>query len=82
MKPIFKLVSTNGVEADTVECIEAVLDKARRGEVIGIAMVTMYRQRQFSVRTCGELHRNPTFCRGAVAALDDELARRQWDPGS
>lgn len=35
---------------------------------------------QAFVRTAGEAHRNPTFSRGMVAALDDELSRNDQAP--
>lgn len=81
MKSVFRLITNRngGVSSDTIHCLEVQLEKAKRGDLIGLAMVMMYRERQFGVQTCGELDRNPTFCRGAVAALDDKLARRMWE---
>jgi hypothetical protein len=79
MKPPFRLVPIDGsVSHDTVQCLEALLEKARAGEVIGVAYAVMYRRRQYRVHSCGEMHKNPTFARGAVAALGDQLSRQQW----
>lgn len=79
MKRPFKLVPISGaVSTDTVQCLRSVLAKAEAAEVIGVAMVIMYRKREYHVQTCGELHKNPTFCRGAIAALADQVSRQQW----
>jgi hypothetical protein len=82
MRPPFRLITLNGVSHDTVECLEALLKRARRGEVIGVAYAAMYRRRQYTVHTCGEAHRNPTFARGMVDALSDELSRQVWEEGT
>lgn len=81
MKSVFRLITSRsrGISTDTINCLKVQVEKAESGDLIGIAMVMMYRDRQFGVQTCGELDRNPTFCRGAVAALDDKLARRMWE---
>jgi hypothetical protein len=52
------------------------LEQAKSGEVIGLAFAAMYRRRRYTVSTCGEASRNPTFARGMIAALDDELGLR------
>lgn len=79
MKAPFRLVALDApVSHDTVQCLEALLERARRGEVLGVAYAAMYRGREFRVHTCGEMHRNPTFTRGAVAALNDQVSRQQW----
>ena len=64
------------VSNDTVEALEMLLSEARRGEVIGIAFAAMLKRRSYIVNTAGEAHRNPTFARGMVAALDDQLGGR------
>lgn len=75
MKPPFVLVPDT-VSNDTVECLETLLDQARRGEVIGLAYTAVLKRRGYIANTAGEAHRNPTFSRGMVAALDDQLALR------
>lgn len=75
MKPPFTLVSDT-ISHDTKACLTQLNDQSE--EVIGLAYVVMYKGRNFIVNTAGELHRNPTFARGAVAALDDELRRMVW----
>jgi hypothetical protein len=70
------LVSNGGVSSDTIQCLEVLLEKARAGEIIGVAYAAMHKRRRYTVHTCGEAHRNPTFARGMIAALDDELGQR------
>lgn len=72
--PFFFVPDT--VSHDTVEALETLLDHARRGEVIGIAYAVMLRRRGYIANSAGEAYRNPTFARGMVAALDDQLAGR------
>ena len=73
MKPPFRLIPDN-LSTDSIECLEQLLHYARKGEVIGIAFAVMLKRRGYVVNTAGEAHRNPTFARGMVAALDDELS--------
>lgn len=68
----------NALSNDTVEALRELLSQAERGEVIGIAYAAMIKGRHYVVDTAGELHENPTFARGLVKALDDELGRRVW----
>jgi hypothetical protein len=75
LKPPFTLVPDN-VSTDTVECLEVLLRRARRGEVIGLAYAAMLKKRNFIVNTAGTAHDSPTFARGMIAALDDELSQR------
>lgn len=75
MKPPFKLIPDQ-VSADTVKCLETLLSRAKSGEVIGVAFCAMLHNRAFIVNAAGEAHRSPTFARGMVAALDDELGQR------
>jgi hypothetical protein len=74
-KPPFGLVP-NDVSTDTVECLETLLEQAKRGQVIGLAYAALLRKRAYVVNASGEAHRNPTFSRGCVQALCDELGRR------
>lgn len=75
MRPPFQLVQDT-ISRDTVECLEDLLAQARRGQVIGLAYVAMMKKREFIVNTAGEAYRNPTFTRGMVSALDDQLGER------
>lgn len=72
MKPPFTLLQSI-TSRDTVQCVEHLLEQAKSGECIGVAYVAMYRRRKYAVHVCGETHRNPTWTRGAVTVLQDEL---------
>ena len=72
MKP-YQLVPDR-VSTDTVECLKLLLNRARRGEVIGLAYCAMLKQREYIVNTAGTAYESPTFARGMVAALDDQLS--------
>jgi hypothetical protein len=75
MKPPFRLVHDT-VSNDTEEALAQLLALARKGELIGIAFAGMLKQRRYFVNVAGEAFRNPTFARGCVSALDDELGAR------
>lgn len=74
-KQPFALVPDN-VSTDTVECLQLLLRRAKRGEVIGLAYCAMLKHRVYIVNTAGEAHASPTFARGMVNVLDDELGER------
>lgn len=80
MKPPFTLVP-DVVSTDTVECLQTLLKRARKGEVIGLAFCAMLKQRAYIVNTAGVAHESPTFARGMVAALDDSLSNRIHNRG-
>lgn len=75
MKSPFVLVPDK-VSNDTVLCLEHLLEHARKGEVIGITYAAMLSRRGYIVNSAGEAHRNPTFARGMLRALDDQLGER------
>lgn len=62
------------ISRDTIELLEQLLDDAKRGRVLGVVFVAMYKRREFVGDATGEAYRNPVFARGMVAALDDYLA--------
>ena len=71
----------DAVSTDTVECLQLLLQRAKRGEVIGLAYCAMLKQRAYIVNTAGVAHDSPTFARGMVAALDDSLSNRIHNRG-
>jgi len=75
MKAPFILVP-DVVSNDTVECLELLLRRARKGEVIGLAYAAMLKKRAYIVNTAGTAHESPTFARGMIRALDDQLGER------
>lgn len=74
-KPPFILVP-DIVSTDTVECLDLLLRRAKKGEVIGVAFCAMLKKRAFIVNAAGSAYDSPTFARGMLAALDDQLALR------
>jgi len=58
---------------DTIQTLDQLLQQARDASVVGVATVVILRERRYLVSVTGEAYRNPTFTRGALAALDDEL---------
>jgi hypothetical protein len=64
------------VSHDTMRALEQLIDGVRRREVIGIAYAAALKRRAYIVNSTGECYRNPTWSRGLIAALDDQLAVR------
>ena len=74
-RPVLSLVP-DAISMDTIACLNELLRRARRGEVIGLAFCAMLKERAYIVDTAGVAHDSPTFARGMVAALDDSLSNR------
>lgn len=66
----------DAISKRTVECLETLLEQALSGELIGVAFGAILRGNNYIVNTAGEAYRNPTYARGVVAALDDQLSHR------
>lgn len=66
----------DSVSKDTVECLQTLLHHARLGDVTGLAFTALLKRRAYIANTAGECHRDPTFARGMVAALHDQLGHR------
>lgn len=64
------------LSSDTVECLAELLEQAKAGKVIGIAFSAILKRRNYWVNTAGEARRSPTFTRGMLRALDDQLGQR------
>lgn len=64
----------DAISDDTVIALEQLLEHARKGQLIGLAFVGMYKRREYIVNCTGEAKRSPTFTRGMLRALDDKLA--------
>lgn len=67
-------VVRSAVCADTVEALEALLHEARHGQITGIAFVCTRPRSRYITDVVGSCYDNPTFARGMVAFLADELA--------
>jgi hypothetical protein len=64
------------VNRDTVDCLMLLLKRALKGEVIGLAYAAQLPDRAYIVDTAGAAQDSPTYARGMVRALDDEIASR------
>lgn len=63
------------VQRDVVDTLAQLLQGARDGQIVGLAVGAALPRRRYIVATAGECYRDPTYTRGIVRALDDELAR-------
>ena len=71
-----RLSLVHSVSRETVNTLEQLLEGARAGEVVGLAFCAVLKGPRYIVDLTGEARRNPTFARGMVCALDDELQSR------
>lgn len=75
MKKPFTLAPGH-VSDDVVESLEFLLERARNGEVFGIAYVAQMKPRSIIMDTCGESHRNPLFALSQLSVLMAQLTDR------
>lgn len=66
----------DAISTDTVEALTLLLDRAKKGEITGIAFAAILKRRRYIVNTAGTAARYPTFTRGMIHALDDQLAAK------
>lgn len=76
MRRPFSLIKIPDVSIETVQCLRALLAEAEAGTVLGVAYCAMHKQRHYTIHTCGEAFKNPTFSLGMVQVLSDDLAER------
>lgn len=62
------------VSRNTVEALEQLLSAAMTGDITGIAFAASLRNRKYITNVAGTCYRHPTFARGMVCALDDQLS--------
>lgn len=70
--PLIKLVAP-AKDAETVDVLEDLLGRARRGEVIGLAYVALHPGCDYSGDVVGVARLTPLLARGIVGALWEEL---------
>ena len=68
-----RLVTTKP-DQDLIKMLEELLSDARDGVLIGVAAACVFTKKQFFTPVAGICLDSPTFARGVVACLDDELA--------
>lgn len=62
------------VSRDLVTCLTQMLEGAKSGKIKGICFAAILDKNRFITNVAGLCYRNPTFARGMVSSLDDELA--------
>lgn len=62
------------ISRDVVDALSMLLEGAKAGEVTGLAFAATLKKNRYVTNVAGLLYKNPTFGRGCVSALDDELA--------
>lgn len=78
MKPPFRLVGEM-VSNDTVKVLADLLLDAKGGNVIGVVLVAMRRERHYEFALTGEAARSPTFTLGTVTKLAYDIAQKVND---
>lgn len=63
----------------TIEVLRDMIRDAEKGELIGLAFVSMYERREYNIGYTGECARNPTYARGMILDLLDDLGRAAHD---
>lgn len=61
------------ISHDTLQCVEALVDGVKTGDIVGAAIGIIYKRKRYSVTLCGEARHDPTYTRGVVGAIEDEL---------
>jgi hypothetical protein len=61
---------------ETIRALEQLLERARRGEVIGVAYAAMYRRRRYIISCAGEADRNHTFTIGMLQVFSSKLSQK------
>lgn len=74
MGEILKLVQRPRAPVDLVPALEKLLSDAKAGKLTGIVYAATY-ETDYAVDIVGETKIQPTFARGMLAVLDEELAR-------
>lgn len=74
-RPRLALVAP-AVSSHTIDALEDMLEAARAGEIIGLAVVAKMKRKRFFVDVFGEARRDPVCMRGALRSLDEDLSAR------
>lgn len=73
-RPFRLIASDDKVSTETVHCLRTLLQEAESGKLIGLAYVSMYKQREWDYRACGEAYRNQTWSLGMLQAFAVKIA--------
>lgn len=76
MGDVFVLIQpSRRQESETVKALEQLLAQARAGEIVGLAYTALRENRSYSVGLAGEARCDPTYTKGMLGVLDNELDR-------
>jgi hypothetical protein len=76
------VIAAGPLPSETEECLAKLLNDARRGEVIGVAVVAILSDRGYVAYTRGEARTNRTFTTGALHIFSSRLALESVDPSA
>lgn len=62
------------ISRDVVDALTVLLEGAKSGDVTGLAFTATLKRNRYVTNVAGLCYKNPTFTRGCIGALDDELA--------
>lgn len=62
------------VSADTARAVDYLKQEITAGRIVGLAWVAIHPGQEYTVDFAGEARRVPTFARGTLNDLDDQLA--------
>lgn len=68
-------LARSALSYETLELLATALAAAMRGEVVGVALIMLHPGRDYSIDIAGMVREDPTFCRGMVQKLNDELSK-------
>lgn len=73
----------DNISHDVVEALETLLDLAKQGEITGIAFACTMKRMRYITNVAGYCHRHPTYTRGMISFLSDQVAAlvHRRDPG-
>lgn len=67
-------LNTNGPDKATIQGLTELLREAQSGDVVGIAYVALHKSKRYSMGVIGVAKTTPTFTRGMIKCLDDQVA--------
>lgn len=70
----YRLVTDPACADEVIHTLEALLEGARKGEVTGIAFACSFKRLRYTTDVAGTCRTNPTFARGMVSFLSDQIA--------
>lgn len=63
----------DSISRDALEAASTIKEGVESGDVVGLVFGLQLRGRRYVVNVAGQCARDPTFARGIVGAIEDEL---------